>query len=54
MRGQPETTDEYLAPLLTDKRAAFEKVRKTIRSAVPDAGERISFLPTLRLRGREI
>lgn len=54
MRGQPATTDEYLAPLTTDKSAAFEKVRKAIRSAVPEAGERISCLTTLRLRGREI
>lgn len=54
MRGQPETTDEYLAPLTTDERTAFEKVRKTIPSAFPEVGERTSCLPILRLRGWEI
>jgi uncharacterized protein YdhG (YjbR/CyaY superfamily) len=54
MRGRPETTDEYLAPLTTDKPAAIEKIRKTIRSVVPEAVDRISYLPTVRLRGREI
>lgn len=34
---RPKTVDEYLAALSDDKRAALEKLRKTIRSAAPKA-----------------
>jgi uncharacterized protein YdhG (YjbR/CyaY superfamily) len=46
------TIDEYLARLSDDKRAALEKLRKTIRSAAPKAEECISYsLPAFRLNG---
>ena len=37
------TIDEYLAALSNDKRAALEKLRKTIRAAAPKAEECISY-----------
>ena len=43
MAGKPETIDEYLAALSEDKRAALEKLRKTIRAAAPKAEECISY-----------
>ena len=44
------TVDEYLAGLSDDKRAALEKLRKTIRAAAPGAEECISYqLPAFRL-----
>jgi uncharacterized protein YdhG (YjbR/CyaY superfamily) len=46
------TIDEYLARLGPDKRAALEKLRKTIRAAAPRADECISYsLPAFRLNG---
>jgi uncharacterized protein YdhG (YjbR/CyaY superfamily) len=51
--GKPETIDEYLAALSDDKRAALEKLRKTIKAVAPDAKECISYqLPAFRLGGR--
>jgi hypothetical protein len=32
MAAKPKTIDEYLAPLSADKRAALDKLRKTIRA----------------------
>src|ERR1700730_11158236 len=47
--------DDYLAKVSTDKRAALEKLRKTIRSIVPGAEECISYgMPAFRLDGRVI
>ena len=47
------TIDEYLAALSDDKRAALEKLRKTIRAAAPKAEECISYqLAAFRLNGR--
>jgi uncharacterized protein YdhG (YjbR/CyaY superfamily) len=47
MAAKPKTTaktiDEYLAALSDDKRAALEKLRKTIRAAAPKAEECISY-----------
>ncbi len=43
MAGKPKTIDEYLAALSGDKRAALEKLRKTIRAAAPKAEECISY-----------
>ena len=43
MPGKPKTIDEYLAALCDDKRAALEKLRKTIRTAAPKAEECISY-----------
>ena len=53
MAGKPQTHKEYLAGLSDDKRAALEKLRKTIREAAPGAEECISYqLPAFRLDGR--
>ena len=50
---KPETVDEYLAPLSSEKRAALEKLRKAIKSAAPRAEECISYgIPAFRLGGR--
>jgi uncharacterized protein YdhG (YjbR/CyaY superfamily) len=47
-----KTVDEYLARLSDDKRAALQKLRKTIRAAAPRAEECISYqLPAYRLNG---
>src|SRR5438034_898733 len=43
MAGKPKTIDDYLAALSADKRAALEKLRKTIRAAAPKAEECISY-----------
>jgi len=48
----PRTIDGYLARVSVDKRAALEKLRKTIRSIVPRAEECLSYgLPAYRLSG---
>jgi len=53
MAGKPKTIDEYVAALSDDKRAALEKLRKTISAAAPKAEECISYqLPAFRLNGR--
>lgn len=53
MPTKPKTIDEYLAALSDDQRAALEKLRKTIRAAVPRAEECISYqMPAFRLDGR--
>ena len=51
--ARPETIDDYLAPLTSDKRAALQKLRKSIRSAAPDAEECIAYgIPAFRVQGR--
>src|SRR6266699_1465781 len=55
MAAKPKTIDEYLAALSDDKRAALEKLRKTIRAAAPKAEECISYgLAAFRLNGRPL
>jgi uncharacterized protein YdhG (YjbR/CyaY superfamily) len=50
---KPATIDDYLAALSGDKRAALERLRKTIHAAAPRAEECISYqLPAFRLDGR--
>ena len=45
--------DSFLAALAPEKRAALEKLRKTIRAAAPDAEECISYgIPAFRLGGK--
>ncbi len=49
----PRTVDEYLASLDADKRAALERLRRTIRAAAPGAEECISYrMPAFRHKGR--
>src|SRR6266705_441169 len=53
INAKPKTVAEYLAALSADKRAALERLRRTIRSAAPGAEECISYqLPAFRLDGR--
>src|SRR5213593_3176758 len=53
MAAKPKTIDGYLAALSEDKRAALEKLRKTIRAAAPEAEECISYqLAAFRLNGK--
>ena len=53
MKGKPDTIDDYLATLSADKRAALETLRRTIKSAAPEAEECISYsLPAFRLDGK--
>jgi len=45
--------DDYLARLPEDSRMALEKLRRTIRSVVPDSVEVISYqIPTFKYQGR--
>jgi len=54
-KARPGTIDEYLATVADDKRAALQRLRKTIRSIVPKAEECISYgLPAFRLNGRPL
>src|SRR5216683_3901950 len=54
-KTKPRTIDEYLAAVSDDKRAALEKLRKTIRAAVPKAEECISYgLAAFRLDGKPL
>ncbi|MGH2523026.1 MAG: iron chaperone, partial [Anaerolineales bacterium] len=54
-KTKTKTIDEYLAALSDDKRAALEKLRKTIRAAAPTAEEYISYgLAAFRLNGRPL
>jgi uncharacterized protein YdhG (YjbR/CyaY superfamily) len=47
-----KTVDEYLARVTDDKRAALQRLRKTIKAAAPRAEECISYqLPAYRLNG---
>jgi uncharacterized protein YdhG (YjbR/CyaY superfamily) len=52
-KGRPDTIDDYLAGISAAKRAALEKLRKTIKSAAPRAEECLSYsLPAFRLDGK--
>src|SRR5262245_34951840 len=54
-KGKPTTIDEYLAPLSADKRAALQKLRKTVKAAAPQAEEYIGYgLAAFRLDGRPL
>ena len=53
MAGKPQTIDEYLAALSSEKRTALEKLRRAIKAAAPKAEECISYqLPAFRLNGK--
>lgn len=55
MPSKLKTIDEYLAAVTAEQRAALEKLRKTIKAAVPDAEECISYgLAAFRLNGRPL
>lgn len=53
MAKKPNTIDEYLARLSADKRAALQKVRMAIRSAIPNGKECLAYgMPAFRLNGK--
>lgn len=55
MKARPEgvTHDHYLARLPDDKRAALERLRRSIKAAAPRAEECMSYqLPAFRLDGK--
>ena len=56
MKSDPapvETIDAYVAGFPPDVQALLEKVRRTIRKAVPEAQEAISYrIPAFKLNGR--
>ncbi len=53
MGSKLKTIDEYLTAVSDDQRAALEKLRKTIRAAVPRAEECINYgVAAFRLDGK--
>src|SRR5260370_42549525 len=55
MKAKYTTIDEYLAGISPEKRAALEKLRRTIQATAPKAEECISYgLPAFRLDGRPL
>jgi len=53
MASKPKTIDEFLTHLSADKRAALEKLRRTIHATVPKAEECINYgVPAFRLNGK--
>ena len=52
-KAEIKTIDDYLAVVSDVKRAALERLRKTIRAAAPGAEECISYqIPSFRLDGK--
>ena len=52
---KPTTIDAYLATVSGEKRAALNKLRRTIRTIVPRAEECISYaIPAFRLNGKVV
>jgi uncharacterized protein YdhG (YjbR/CyaY superfamily) len=50
---KPQSVDDYLAHLTSDKRAALQKLRRAIKAAAPKAEECISYqIPAFRLDGK--
>lgn len=55
MARKPETIDEYLSTLAPERRVTLEKLRRTIRTVVPEVEECISYsMPAFRLNGHII
>jgi len=55
MMKKPKSIHAYLRALEPEQRRALEKLRKTIKSIVPDAEETISYnMPAFRLDGKVI
>jgi len=53
--AKPQTIDEYVAGLTPEKRAALNKLRRTIHTTFPRAEECISYgIPAFRLDGRVV
>jgi uncharacterized protein YdhG (YjbR/CyaY superfamily) len=53
MKPKATSIDEYLASVITGRRAALEKLRKIIKAAVPKVEECINYgVPAFRLDGK--
>jgi len=53
MKDRSDSVETYLSALPPNQRGALERLRRTLRAAVPRAEECISYrLPTLRLDGK--
>ncbi len=51
--AKPETPAGYLAAIPSDKRAALQRLRNTIKAAAPNAKECIAYgVPSFRLNGK--
>ena len=51
-RTAPKNMDEYIAACAPEVRSILERIRRTVRNAVPDAQETISYrMPTFTLHG---
>ncbi len=54
-KNQPETIDEYIKAFPKDVQSVLEKIRQSIRKAVPEAEETISYrMPAFKLKGRVV
>lgn len=52
---KPTTTEEYLAALSDEQRETVERLRATVRAAVPEAKDAFSYgIPGFRLDGRPL
>src|SRR5687768_13877904 len=55
MNLKPQDVDEYLAAVPAEHRAALEELRATIKTAVPEAVEVISYgIPNFKYQGRPL
>jgi uncharacterized protein YdhG (YjbR/CyaY superfamily) len=55
MKGPARDFDHYLAAVPEPARTTLEKMRQTIRAAVPEATETISYrLPTFKYQGKPL
>lgn len=55
MREKPATVDEYIGSFPPEVQHILHEVRRTIRRAIPDAEEAISYgIPTVTLEGRYV
>jgi uncharacterized protein YdhG (YjbR/CyaY superfamily) len=53
--AETDTVEEYLSQVPKAERAALEKVRATIKAAVPNTTEAISYqMPTFKYQGRAL
>lgn len=55
MPAKPTTIDDYLAAVPVDQRAVLERLRKTIRAAVPQAEECLNYgVPAFRVGDKTV
>jgi uncharacterized protein YdhG (YjbR/CyaY superfamily) len=53
MKSKSNSMDEYIDTFPEDMQTILKQVRKTIKAAAPEAGERISYgIPTFTLNGK--